>query len=172
MDTGPRAAIHFPIEGRSPWVQVLRVTALGSVGAIIAVAAMMIAFQPSGENSPLLLCGLAAFLLLEYLVIRAVIVPRLADYGRFRVYHNKVDFYPLGVTGLRVSPASDSEPITAFAGLTVRAEPEKGRYKVLLLHKERGRTICLKTYNAPEPANSHAEALAHSLDLRFRPSAA
>lgn len=167
MDQSPRASIHFPIEGRSPWVLILRMIALGSIGALVTVAVLLFMFHDHADNIPVILSGLVGFLLMEYLIMRAVIVPRLADYGRFRVYQDKVDFFPLGLTGLTVSEASDSEPITAFSGLTVRAEPEKGRYRVLLLHKQPGRSICVKSYSAPEPAIGHAEALALTMDVGY-----
>jgi hypothetical protein len=102
--------------------------------------------------------------------VRAIVVPRLADYGRFRVYPNKVDFYPLGLSGLTVSHASDSEPMDSFSGLTVRAVPDKGVYKVMLLHEQPGRSICVKTYSAPQPALAHAEALAQALSVAYAPS--
>jgi hypothetical protein len=114
--------------------------------------------------------GLAIFLTLEFFVVRGVIVPRIADYGRFRVYPNKVDYYPLGLSGLTVSEASDSEPMDSFSGLTVRAVPDKGQYKVMLLHAQPGRSICLKTYSAPQPALAHAEALAQALSVAYAPS--
>lgn len=168
-NNGPRATIHFPIEGQSPWVAVLRVVALGSFCTMLVVGGMLFAFDDMGAHLPLVLGGLAAFLLLEYAIIRAVIVPRLADYGRFRLYAHKVDYYPLDITGLAVSTASDSEPLSAFAGITVKAQAERGRYHVYLMHRERGRSLCLKTYTAPEPANSHAEALAETLRVGYAP---
>lgn len=169
MDHGPRASIHFPIEGVSPWLYILRVIALGSTGALAVVAAMMVTMHGSGGDLAVILGGLSVFLVIEYFVVRAIVVPRIADYGRFRVYERKVDYFPLTFTGLTVSTASDSEPIDNFSGLSVHADPQKGQYRVLLNHKERGRTICLKTYHAPEPANSHAEALAQSLHLGYAP---
>ena len=168
-DHALRAAIHFPIEGRSPWVQILRIVALGSVGTMAAVSAMLLATNAHGDMT-LVIGGLAAFLLLEYFIIRALVVPRLADYGRFRLYQNKVDFFPLDMTGLSVKDDSDSEPITAFAGIAVQADTERAHFKVMLLHREeKGRTICLKTYTAPEPANSHAEALAQTMGIKYAP---
>lgn len=169
MDESLRASIHFPIEGRSPWVMILRASAAGFAGALAIMIAMLTVLGMEGDMK-MIMGGIAAFMLLEYFVMRLVIVPRLADYGRFRVYQNKVDFFPLDLSGLRVSEASDSEPITSFTGVTVKGEAERGMYSVLLLHKEKpGRNVCLKTYNAPQPANSHAEALAHTMGVGYAP---
>jgi hypothetical protein len=169
MDQGPRASVHFPIDGRSPWLQILRVIALGSFGALAVVLFMMFAVQGVSDETVMMLGGVCGFLILEYIVIRAVIVPRVADYGRFRVYPQKVDYYPLGLSGLTISTASDSAPLSDFAGITVQAVPNKGTFQVMLLSKQRGRTICLKTYNAAEPAHSHAEALADALRVGYAP---
>lgn len=169
MDQGLRASIHFPIEGRSPWVMVLRAVALGSVSAMLTIAAVMM-FVDLGGDITMIVAGISAFLLLEYFIIRGLIVPRVADYGRFRVYENRVDFFPLGMSGLTVSESGDSEPISSFAGLTVKADTERSVYRVMLLHKEQpGRTVCLKVYNAPQPANSHAEALAQTMGIGYAP---
>ncbi len=169
MDQGLRASIHFPIEGRSPWVMILRASATGFAGALVLMIAMATVLDMDGDMK-MIMGGISAFMLLEYFIMRLLIVPRLADYGRFRVYQNKVDFFPLSMSGLRVSEASDSEPITSFTGVTVRGEAERGMYSVMLLHKEKaGRNVCLKTYNAPQPANSHAEALAQTMGVGYVP---
>ena len=161
--------MHFPIEGRSPWLMILRASAAGGLGTLALMAAA-VPLMDIGGDVPLILGGIAAFLLLEYFIMRLIVVPRIADYGRFRVYQHKVDFFPLDFTGLKVSEASDSEPITAFSGLTVKTDSEGKSYRVMLLHKEqRGRHICVKAYNAPQPANSHAEALAQTMGIGYVP---
>ena len=164
-----RASMHFPIEGKSPWIMILRATALGGVGAMAVIAAVVPLLDIGGDMK-MIIGGIAAFLLMEYFIMRLIVVPRMADYGRFRVYQHKVDFFPLGFTGLTVSESSDSEPITSFSGLTVKADAEGRNYRVMLLHKEqRGRHICVKAYNAPQPANSHAEALAQTMGIGYVP---
>lgn len=169
MNQELRASIHFPIEGVSPWVMVLRASALGGIGTM-AVMAAMVAVLDIGGDIKMILGGIAAFLLLEYFIMRLIVVPRMADYARFRVYQNKVDFFPLSLTGLGVSAASDSEPITSFSGLSVKADAQKGVYRVMLLHKEQpGRHVCVKVYNAPQPASSHAEALAQAMGIGYAP---
>lgn len=169
MDQGLRASIHFPIEGKSPWMMILRASALGGAGTMAVMTAVM-PLMDMGGDMKMILAGIGAFLLLEYFIMRLVIVPRIADYGRFRVYQNKVDFFPLSLSGLRIHEASDSEPISSFSGLTVTADPEGKTYRVMLLHKEqRGRHVCVKSYNAPQPANSHAEALAHTMGINYVP---
>ena len=161
--------MHFPIEGKSPWMLILRASALGGAGTM-AVMAAVVPMMDIGGDMTMILGGIAAFLLMESFIMRMVVVPRIADYGRFRVYQHKVDFYPLDFTGLRVSEASDSEPITSFSGLTVKTDAEGKTYRVMLMHKEqRGRHICVKAYNAPQPANSHAEALAHTMGIGYVP---
>lgn len=169
MEQGLRASMHFPIEGKSPWVMILRATALGGVGTMAVMAALVSTLDVGGDMK-MVLAGIAAFLLMEYFIMRLVVVPRMADYGRFRVYQHKVDFYPMDFFGLKITDASDSEPISSFSGLAVKADAEGRSYRVMLLHKEqRGRHICVKAYNAPQPANSHAEALAQTMGIGYVP---
>lgn len=172
LDQQPlRAAIHFPIEGKSPWVSILRVMALGSLAALGCIAAMMVILHENGgKDLPFIMMGLGLFLLMEYFIVRLLIVPRFADYGRFRVYPHKVDYFPLGMSGLTVSDNTDTTPMDDFSGLTVRAVPDRGQYKVMLLHAQPGRSICLKTYTAAQPALAHAEALAQALSVAYAPS--
>ena len=115
--------------------------------------------------------GLAAFLLVEYVTLRALIVPRFADYGRFEIHENKVDFYPLSRLGFTARPERESVTISKFRGVAVRAPAGEGRgaekFQVVLVHPANGWTVPAARFHREEDARRYAERLADALKLNF-----
>ena len=97
---GPR--LHFPIEGHSIWPVILWMLMFSSVAAVVAAGLVLnlieISNLPVSQNA---LTGMiAGFMALEYLAVLKLIVPNMTDYGRYRIYPDHVDFYPLVLLGL------------------------------------------------------------------------
>lgn len=172
-ETSETAGIQFPIEGETHWNKVMRVLALGTVGALIAIGAVFQFFQQDSEAESsqlgLVMMGLIALLVFEYILFLKVIVPRTANYGRFRLHENAVEFFPLSGMGLSVSTQANKVRIGKFLGLTVRKSRDNKNsfaYNVYLIHPEKGYTVNVKTFDQPQAAHDFAQALGRTLDLQ------
>lgn len=170
---GPR--LHFPIEGHSIWPVILWMLMFSSVAAVVAVGLVLnlveISDLPVSENA---LTGLiAGFMVLEYLAVLKLIVPNMTDYGRYRIYPDRVDFYPLVLLGLGVTEQSKAEPASAFAGVRIHISVAKDRkhqptlYRVDLVHPAKGRTLKLKHFLDMPDAETYARELADVMKLRI-----
>lgn len=165
---GPR--LHFPIEGHSIWPVILWMLMFSSVATVVAAGLMLniveISHLPVSENA---LTGMiAGFMALEYLAVLKLIVPNMTDYGRYRIYPDRVDFYPLVLLGLGVTEQSKAEPASAFAGVRIHISIAKDRptfYRVDLVHPAKGRTLKLKHFLDMPDADHYARALADAMNL-------
>ncbi len=170
---GPR--LHFPIEGHSIWPVILWMLMFSSVAAVVAAGLVLnlieISNLPVSQNA---LTGMiAGFMALEYLAVLKLIVPNMTDYGRYRIYPDHVDFYPLVLLGLGVTEQSRAEPASAFAGVRIHISAAKDRkqrptlYRVDLVHPAKGRTLKLKHFLDMPDAEIYARELADAMGLRI-----
>lgn len=166
--------IHFPIEGQSPWVMILRIMFMGMIGAVVVITASLNILIPHFAKDgmlPVVLWGITGFLILEYLAVLYLIVPRISHYARFRVYQTKVEFYPLTAFGLRISDRAESVNMGSFSGLTVQPLANDNRrtdrvsYGVYLLSHDKGRTLRLLTNLSRSEAEQQVRELSERLSL-------
>lgn len=171
-ETRSSAGIQFPIEGETQWIRVMRIMALGTIGALAAIGAVFQFFEmgSEAESSQLsfVMMGLVALLVLEYVLFLKVIIPRTANYGRFRLHENAVEFFPLSGLGMSVREQGDKVRIGKFLGITVRSMTEKkGKaYNVYLIHPEKGYTVNVRSFDSPQPAYDFAQELGKTLNLQ------
>ncbi|MCM2344048.1 MAG: hypothetical protein NDJ24_05750 [Alphaproteobacteria bacterium] len=173
--TGSSLGVHFPIEGHSIWPVILWMLLFSSMAAIFAIGVTLNMFEVS--NLPLdknaLIALVAGFLVLEYVAILKLIVPNLTDYGRYRIYADRVDFFPLVLLGLGVTEQSRPEPVTAFTGVRISICLSKNKptfYRVDLVHPGKGKTLKLKYFMAMPDAQIFACELAEAMKLVVLPS--
>lgn len=172
LSTDPQP--HFPIEGRSPWVFILPLLAAGSVIAMLTMALVLGGFNENGfsRDTQMILCGVALFLVTEFLFIRFGVAPRLSNYGRYRIYEHKVDFYPLSASGFGVASRPEHVPISKFKGVSSFVVETGGRVigaGVFLIHPEKSRTLALKSFVNVEDARSYAQSLADAMHISVIP---
>lgn len=164
------ARLHFPIEGHSIWPVILWMLLFSSIAAIFTLGVTLNIFQISGlpldKNA---MTGLVAgFLVLEYLAVLKLIVPNLTDYGRYRIYPDRVDFYPLVLLGLGVTEQAKPEPVSAFSGVRITISVSKDKptfYRVDLVHPGKGKTLKLKYFMSMADAQLYARELADTMKL-------
>lgn len=164
------ARLHFPIEGHSIWPVILWMLLFSSVAAVFVIGLTLNMFNVSGlpldKNAMTAL--VAGFLVLEYLAVLKLIVPNLTDYGRYRIYADRVDFYPLVLLGLGVTEQSKAEPAGAFSGVRIKISVSKDKptfYRVDLVHPAKGRTLRLKYFLDMPDAQLYARELADTMKL-------
>lgn len=170
LSTGAR--LHFPIEGHSIWPVILWMLMFSSVAAVVAAGLFLnmvkISDMPVSENA---LTGMiAGFLVLEYLAVLKLVVPNMTDYGRYRIYPDRVDFFPLVLWGLGVTEQSKAEPASAFSGVRIHISIGKDRptfYRVDLVHPAKGRTLKLKHFLGMPDAQLYARELAETMNLKI-----
>jgi len=164
------ARLHFPIEGHSIWPVILWMLLFSSVAAVFVIGLTLNMFNVSGlpldKNAMTAL--VAGFLVLEYLAVLKLIVPNLTDYGRYRIYADRVDFYPLVLLGLGVTEQSKAESASAFSGVRIKISVSKDKptfYRVDLVHPAKGRTLKLKYFLDMPDAQFYARELADTMKL-------
>jgi hypothetical protein len=162
--------IHFPIEGHSIWPVVLWVLLFSSAMAVFAISLVLNMIEIS--NLPLdkdaIMMLVAGFFVLEYLAILKLIVPNMTDYGRYRIYEDRVDFYPLVLLGLCVTNQYKGEPASSFKGARVTISLSKDRptlYRVELVHPRKGYTLKVKNFLDMPDAQIYARELAEAMKL-------
>lgn len=172
---GSTGGVHFPIEGHSIWPVILWMLLFSSMAAIFAVSITLNMFEVS--NLPIdktaLIALVAGFLVLEYVAILKLIVPNLTDYGRYRVYADRVDFFPLVLLGLGVTEQSKPEPVSAFSGVRIAICLSKNKptfYRVDLVHPGKGKTLKLKYFMDMPDAQIFSCQLADAMKLVVLPS--
>lgn len=168
------ARLHFPIEGHSIWPVILWMLLFSSAAAVfvigIALNLMEITNLPIDKNAITAL--IAGFLVLEYLAVLRLIVPNMTDYGRYRIYADHVDFYPLVLLGLGVTEQSKPEPASAFSGVRITISISKDKptfYRVDLVHPSKGKTLKLKFFLGMPDAQLYARELAEAMKLPILP---
>lgn len=168
------ARVHFPIEGHSIWPVILWILLFSSMAAVLAITLTLGMFEitalPIDKTAVTAL--VAGFLVLEYLAILKLIVPNFTDYGRYRVYSDRVDFYPLVLLGLGVTEQSKAEPIAAFKGIKITISVSKDKptyYRVDLVHPAKGKTLKLKYFLDMPDAELYARELAAATNLTLLP---
>ena len=173
--TAARSDESLPIEGESRWVMIMRLLA-GSTFLAILVIGGVFRFL-TGDDSfvqsqqlAMIMGGIVFLLVLEYFVFLLVVIPRQADYGRYVIHENKVDFYPLTALGLGIGPESEPVQMARFMGIaTGRIAREKGGgvvYAVYLVHSEnKGKTINVRNFPTLEEAEAFAGKLGGMLHL-------
>ncbi len=171
------AQVHFPIEGQSPWVNIFRSFLVSMI--VLAVASIvtlgLFGKEGSAGTMPWIWNMIGALLIFEYFIFLKVIVPRTADYGRFRVYENRVDFYPLALLGMGVGRAPESVGLQKFKGVAVQeaSAPQDNRtiagYGIFLMGPVRGRTIRLRICSTRLEAEQQAHHLAQIFHLPVVP---
>lgn len=172
---GSGARVHFPIEGHSIWPVILWMLLFSSMAAVFAIGLTLNMFEvgnlPLDKNAITAL--VAGFLVLEYVAILKLIVPNMTDYGRYRIYADRVDFFPLVLLGLGVTEQSRPEPVSAFTGVRISICISKNKptfYRVDLVHPAKGRTLKLKYFMAMPDAQVFACELADAMKLVVMPS--
>lgn len=168
------SSVALPLEGESKWVPVMRMLAFATLGCIILIS---IVFQfLAGDDSfvgnqqlGMMMAGLVFLLILEYFVFLKIVIPRQANYGRYIVSQDKVQYFPLTALGLGVRENSVDVAISRFLGVTTsRVADRKGRvsFAVFLIHSaDKGKTIKLRSFNEPEQAEAFAVRLGSLLRL-------
>lgn len=171
---GPK--LHFPIEGHSLWPVILWMLMFSSIAAVVVVGLILnmveISNLPVSENA---LTGVVAgFMALEYLAVLKLVVPNMTDYGRYRVYDDHVDFFPLVMLGLCINNRAETVPATAFKGVRIHINIAKDRptlYRVDLVHAAKGKTLRLKSFLDMPDAAHYARELADVMKLPVLESA-
>lgn len=164
----------LPIEGESKWVTTMRVLAFATLGALIVIGGIF--HFLAGNNSflesqqiGLILGGLVFMLVLEYFIFLRVVIPRQADYGRYVIHQDKVEFYPLTAMGLGIKPRSKAERMSKFLGITtgiVRNKKGVASFGVYLVHTtDKGKTINIHTFPDLKEAEQFAMKLGKLLQL-------
>lgn len=168
------SGVHFPIEGESKWVLTMRLLAAGTIGAVISIGLVFHFF--GGDKSSFvesqqlafILGGIVLLLVFEYFVFLKIVIPRQADYGRYRIHKEMVEYFPLTSFGLGIKEKPDSVAVKKFTGVAVSTAPNKKNkleYGVYLIHQKKGRTITVKTFPVMQEAQEYAHNLAASLRL-------
>ena len=167
---GPAPQISLPIEGQSHWLIILRMMALGIVGVVFVMGLVfMLMGTFSGEkNLAIMMGGVTAFLILEYILFLKIVIPRLADYGRYRVFEDRVEFFPLSALGLSIRSRIDTEVITRFEGVVVQeSHGHSGAgFRLVLVHTAPGKTLRLHSFVTMHDAHVYAEELAAALGMK------
>lgn len=166
------ARLHFPIEGHSIWPVILWMLLFSSAAAVFVIGLTLNMLEIS--NFPLDKNGITAliagFLVLEYMAVLKLIVPNVTNYGRYRIYADRVDFYPLVLLGLGVTEQSQAEPASAFSGVRISISVSKDKptfYRIDLVHPARGKTLKLKYFLDMPDAQLYARELADAMKLRI-----
>lgn len=164
------ARLHFPIEGHSIWPVILWMLLFSSAAAVFAIGLTLNMLEISNLplNKEALTALIAGFMVLEYLAVLKLIVPNMTDYGRYRIYADRVDFYPLVLLGLGVTDQSISEPASAFTGVRITIAVSKDKptfYRIDLVHPRKGRTLKLKYFLDMPDAQLYARELADAMKL-------
>lgn len=164
----------FPIEGHSIWPVIMWVMLFTSCAAVFAVGLTLNMLEltnlPLDKNAITML--FAGFLVLEYLAVLRLIVPNMTDYGRYRIFADHVDFYPLVLLGLCVTDYCVPEPASAFTGVRIKISISKDKptfYRVDLVHPGKGRTLRLKYFLDMPDAQAYAHELAQEMKLPVMP---
>jgi hypothetical protein len=166
--SGPK--LHFPIEGHSIWPVILWMLMFSSIVAVVVVGLILnmveISNLPVSENA---LTGVVAgFMALEYLAVLKLVVPNMTDYGRYRVYPDHVDFFPLVMLGLCVNNKAATVQASDFKGVRIHIHVSKDRptlYRVDLVHAAKGKTLRLKNFLDMPDAELYARELAAAMKL-------
>lgn len=164
----------FPIEGHSIWPVVMWVMLFMSCAAVFAVGLTLNMLELSNlplDNNAITML-FAGFLVLEYLAVLRLIVPNMTDYGRYCIYQDRVDFYPLVLLGLCVTDYCVPEPASAFTGVKITISVSKDKptfYRVDLVHPGKGRTLRLKYFLGMPDAEAYASELAKAMGLPVMP---
>ena len=166
--------LHFPIEGHSIWPVILWMLLFSSAAAVFAIGLTLNMFEIS--NLPLdkdaITALIAGFMVLEYLAVLKLIVPNMTDYGRYRIYPDHVDFYPLVLLGLGVTDQSTPEAASVFTGVRITISVSKDKptfYRIDLVHPRKGRTLKLKYFLDMPDAQLYARELADAMGLPIIP---
>lgn len=172
----PGPKLHFPIEGHSIWPVILWMLMFSSVAAVVVVGLILnmveISNLPVSENA--LTGAVAGFMALEYLAISKLVVPNMTDYGRYRVYQDRVDYFPLVMLGLCVNNKAQTVTAEAFKGVRINIHVAKDRptlYRVDLVHPAKGKSLRLKNFLDMPDAELYARELAGVMKLPLLQSA-
>jgi len=169
-----RSGASFPIEGESKWVNTMRFLAVGTLLAILATG-IIFQFMTEGDSFAehkqlaIITGGIIFLLFLEYLVFLTVVIPKQADYGRFVIHRDQVEYFPLTKIGLGISSKSYAIKMNRYMGVltgTLSDRKQKIRYAVYLVHMdEKGKTVMVQTFNSNEEAELFGASLGNALGL-------
>lgn len=168
------SAVNLPLEGESKWVSVMRMLAFATFGCIILIAIVFHFLTADdsfvgNQQLGMMMAGLVFLLVLEYFVFLKIVIPRQANYGRYIVFQDKVEYFPLSALGLSVKAQGEAVAISRFMGITTsRVADRKGRvsYAVFLIHSaDKGKTIKLRSFSEPVQAEAFAVRLGALLRL-------
>jgi hypothetical protein len=161
----PTSRVHFPIEGHSPWVNVLRMMVFGSAATGLVVAGFLLS-DPGFQHAGIVLPVLAGLLIAEFFAVRALIIPRNRDYGRFRITERRIELFPLTPFGLGVAHEPNSLFPSEYEGVSIDLQKGTSLYCVTLIHANRSKNLTARTFANDNDARDYAIALADALGLK------
>ncbi|WP_435641518.1 hypothetical protein [Micavibrio aeruginosavorus] len=161
----PTSRVHFPIDGQSPWVNVLRMMVFGSAATGLVVAGFLLS-DPDFQHAGIVLTVLAVLLVTEFVAVRALIIPRTRNYARFRITERRIEIFPLTPSGLGAAREPDALFPTEYVGVSVDLQKGTDLYCVTLIHTNRSKNLPARTFANDNDARDYAIALADALGLK------
>ena len=167
--------IKLPVEGESKWISTMRLLGLGVIFSIIIMAC---AFKfLTGEDSfiesqqlAMITGGIVLILVFQYFFFLTIVIPRQADYAKYEIFQDRVEYYPLGFLGLAVSTRKKTISMSRFlAVMTGRKADKKGTftYPVYLIHQDnKGKTIIVESFPDLKSAENFAATLGRMIGLK------
>lgn len=157
--------VHFPIEGQSPWVNVLRMMVFGSAATGLVVAGFLLS-DPDFQHAGIVLAVLAVLLVMEFVVVRGLVIPRNRNYARFRITERRIEIFPLTPSGLAAAREPDALFPTEYDGVSVLTEKGGDASVVTLMHKTPAKNLPARSFTNDNDARDYAIALADALGLK------
>ncbi len=157
--------VHFPIDGQSPWVNVLRMMVFGSAATGLVVAGFLLS-DPGFQHAGIVLPILAALLIAEFIIVRAFVIPRNRNYARFRITERRIELFPLTSSGLGMAREPNALFPTEYEGISVTQQKGADVFAVTLIHKNPAKNLAARTFANDSDARDFAIALADALGLK------
>ncbi|AEP09311.1 hypothetical protein MICA_980 [Micavibrio aeruginosavorus ARL-13] len=157
--------VHFPIDGQSPWVNVLRMMVFGSAATGLVVAGFLLS-DPGFQHAGIVLPILAALLIAEFIIVRAFVIPRNRNYARFRITERRIELFPLTPSGLGMAREPNALFPTEYEGVSVLPERGGDASVVTLVHKTPAKNLPARSFTNDNDARNYAIALADALGLK------
>lgn len=140
----------------------------GSAATGLVVAGFLLS-DPGFQHAGIVLPILAGLLIAEFVVVRALVIPRNRNYARFRITERRIELFPLTATGLGAARQPDSLFPTEYDGVSVTQQKGTAAYAVTLIHKNPSKNLPARTFANDNDARDYAIALADALGLKVVP---